>query len=68
MHFRGGEQVVPNHAIAAGGGGTTTIIIKVDPAVAAVTPDRQLGRQIAQHLGAHIKGGGRIYPAGTAPR
>jgi SLT domain-containing protein len=64
MHFRGGEQVIP----ASRAGGTTTIIIKVDPAIAAVTPDRNLGRQIAEHLSQHIKGGGRIYPRGVTPR
>jgi hypothetical protein len=60
------EPVIPASRIAAGA--PQTIIIQVDPAVAAVTPSRDLGRHIAGHLATFIKGGGRIYPAGTAPR
>jgi hypothetical protein len=68
VRFRGGEQVAP--AYAGGRGGTRTVIIKVevDPAVAASTPDRTLGRHIAQHVTKFIAGGGRLYPAGTVPR
>jgi hypothetical protein len=63
------EPVIP--AGRGGGsapGGTTTIIVKVDPVIAAVTPDRNLGRQIGQHITAFIGSGGRLYPAGTVPR
>lgn len=69
IHFGGGEQVGPVLGAGGhGGGGTQTIIIRVDPVVAAATPDRNLGRHIADQLGAHIKAGGRLYPAGTVPR
>ena len=50
------------------GEGGTVIHIHVDPAVAAVTPDRKLGQQIAQHILMATKGGARLYPTGTAPR
>jgi hypothetical protein len=52
---------------AAAGSGNTTIIVRVDPAIAAATPDRQLGRQIAEHILAHTKSGGRLYPHGVTP-
>lgn len=55
------ERVIP-------GGGGGTLIVKVDPAIAAVTPDRKLGQHIAQHVLMHTKGGGRLYPPGTAPK
>jgi hypothetical protein len=58
----------PEPVGAAAGGGSTVIIVRVDPAVAAVTPDRNLGRQIAEHILAHTRTGGRLYPQGTAPR
>ncbi len=71
VRFRGGEQVIPATHGASGwrsGGGDTTIIIKVDPAIAAVTPDRTLGRHIAQHVTKFIAGGGHLYPPGVPPR
>lgn len=61
VRFRGGESVTP-----AGGCATCNITINVDPAVATASP--KLGRQIAEHLTAHIRSGGRLYPAGTTPR
>jgi hypothetical protein len=47
---------------------TMTVIVKVDPAVAASTPDRRLGQHIAQHVTAAIKGGMALYPSGVTPR
>jgi hypothetical protein len=71
MRFRGGEQVMSapvSAAVAAGrggaGGDTYYITVNVPPTVNPA----DAGRQIANLLGAHIKHGGRIYPAGTAPR
>lgn len=49
-------------------GQTVNINIKVDQAIASVTPDRQLGQQIGQHITQAIKGGMRLYPVGMAPR
>jgi hypothetical protein len=68
LRFRGGEQVLPAGTMPRGGGGTQTIIIRVDPVIAASTPDKNLGRQIGQHLSAFRTSGGRLYPAGTVPR
>jgi SLT domain-containing protein len=61
MHFRGGEQVVP---AGRGGGGDVYITVNVPPTVNPA----HAGQQIANLLGAHIKRGGRIYPAGVTPR
>ena len=58
----------PEPVIPAGRSAGMTIIVKVDPVVAAATPDRKLGQHIAQHVTEAIKGGTRLYPAGTAPR
>jgi cell wall-associated NlpC family hydrolase len=49
-------------------GGHTTIIVKVDPVIAASTPDRKLGQAIAEHVKMHTKGGGRLYPPGVTPK
>jgi hypothetical protein len=58
------EQVIPNR----GGGGVLTVVVKVDPVIAAVTPDRRLGQHIGQHVTAAIRGGMALYPAGVTPR
>lgn len=44
------------------------IHVHVDPAVAAMTPDRRLGRAIAEHVLRHTSSGGRLYPVGVAPK
>lgn len=46
---------------------TININVKVDQAIASVTPDRQLGQQIAQHITQAIKGGMKLYPVGMKP-
>jgi hypothetical protein len=55
-----------------GGGAAVThtynINVRVDPVVAAATPSPVLGRHIAEHVTAHIRSGGRLYPSGTKPR
>ena len=51
-------------AAGRGGGDTYYITVHVPP---TVNP-REAGRQVADLLGAHIKGGGRLYPAGVTPR
>jgi hypothetical protein len=67
MRFRGGEQVAPVHAGSGrGGGGNTYITVHVHAPVGS--SPRDIGRQLADYLGAHVKGGGRIYPAGVTPR
>jgi SLT domain-containing protein len=69
LRFRGGEQVHP--AMAGGwrsGPAQVIIRVEVEPSLAAVTPDRTLGRHIAQHVTQFIAAGGRLYPAGTTPR
>jgi hypothetical protein len=63
VKFRGGEQVAPAYAGSGGGG---NIYITVNAPVGS--NPRDIGRQIADVLGAHIKAGGRIYPAGMTPR
>ena len=59
------EMVVPGGGRAGAG---MTIVVKVDPAVAAVTPDRKLGQHIGQHVTAAIRGGMNLSPAGMTPR
>ena len=39
---------------------TYNVNVKVDPAIAAAQPSANLGRQIAEHLAAHLRSGGRI--------
>lgn len=51
---------------ARGGRGGGDIYITVNAPVGS--NPREIGRQVAEVLGAHIKGGGRIYPAGVTPR
>jgi hypothetical protein len=46
----------------------TVIHVRVDPVIAAVTPDRRLGQRIAQHILMATKGGQRLFPAGVTPR
>lgn len=50
------------------GGQEVHIHVHVDPAVAAATPDRKLGRAIAEHVLRHTSSGGRLYPVGVAPK
>ncbi len=61
---------IPERVVPAGGAGpcAITITVKVDPAIAAVTPDARLGQHIAQHVTAAIKRGARLYPAGWTPQ
>jgi hypothetical protein len=54
----------PEPVGAARGGGNIYITVNVPP---TVNP-KDAGRQVAALLGAHLKGGGRIYPAGMTPR
>jgi hypothetical protein len=68
MHFRGGEQVMPAGASAAAASGRGGDVYYVTVNVPPTVNPREAGRQVADLLGAHIKGGGRLYPAGVTPR
>jgi len=48
----------------------TTVIFQPGAVVihAPAGNGRDIGRQLAEYLGAHVKGGGRIYPPGVTPR
>ncbi|HEX8006591.1 MAG TPA: hypothetical protein VF482_09215, partial [Trebonia sp.] len=65
-----GEQVMSAGAssafAAARGGGDTYVTVHVHAPVGSSSRDR--GRELAGHLAQYVKGGGRIYPAGMAPR
>jgi len=66
----GSEVMLRRWGGGNGRGITPPMIINVcvQPEIAAVTPDRKLGRQIAEHILAHTRGGGRLYPQGVSPR
>jgi hypothetical protein len=68
VRFRGGEQVAPVRAGPGRGRGGDTYVFNLTVNAPVGSSPRDIGRQLADLLGAHIKGGGRIYPQGVVPR